>query len=83
MKLYTKQMIQMISVIHSSGVCHRDIKSENLVLDANFNLKMIDFGSACRTSGTNGSGFIKGGDKVGTIGFMAPEIHLDLNYSPM
>ena len=43
--------------MHRAGVCHRDLKLSNLVLDAAFNLKVIDFGMACDLSGSDGSGF--------------------------
>lgn len=33
-----------LDYLHSRGIVHRDIKPENLVFDANFNLKIVDFG---------------------------------------
>jgi testis-specific serine kinase len=41
-----KQMISAVDYIHSQGVCHRDIKCENILLDENFVVKLIDFGFA-------------------------------------
>ena len=46
---------------------------ENIVLDTNFNVKVIDFGLACPLSGPYGSGKING-LMFGTERYMAPEI---------
>lgn len=46
-KLYTYQILRALSYIHSVGICHRDIKPQNLLLDPNIGvLKLCDFGSA-------------------------------------
>jgi glycogen synthase kinase 3 beta len=46
-KLYTYQILRALSYIHSLGICHRDIKPQNLLLDPNSGvLKLCDFGSA-------------------------------------
>eukprot|EP00743_Colponemidia_sp_Colp-15_P001062 GILK01001172.1.p1 GENE.GILK01001172.1~~GILK01001172.1.p1 ORF type:complete len:428 (-),score=45.62 GILK01001172.1:267-1550(-) len=46
-KLYTYQMCRCLSFIHSMGICHRDIKPQNLLVDPNTHiLKLCDFGSA-------------------------------------
>ena len=63
-------------------MCHRDLKLENLVLDQAWNLKLIDFGLACPLTGTNQRGFCHRGEKVGTEGYMAPEVLLDCKYQP-
>ncbi|KAI9506787.1 kinase-like domain-containing protein, partial [Coemansia spiralis] len=41
-----KQMCEGIAHLHSMGVCHRDIKAENLLLDAHNTVKITDFGVA-------------------------------------
>jgi serine/threonine protein kinase len=36
----------VFSYIHSLGIVHRDIKSHNVLVDDNFNVKVCDFGLA-------------------------------------
>lgn len=46
-KLYIYQLFRSLAYIHSQGICHRDIKPQNLLLDPNTGvLKLCDFGSA-------------------------------------
>ncbi|ORY99053.1 kinase-like domain-containing protein [Syncephalastrum racemosum] len=46
-KLYTYQLLRSLAYIHSLGICHRDIKPQNLLLDpVSGILKLCDFGSA-------------------------------------
>ncbi|KAF5813771.1 putative protein kinase RLK-Pelle-L-LEC family [Helianthus annuus] len=51
-------------------VLHRDIKSSNVMLDSNFNVKLGDFGLAKLVDHENGS---ETTIVAGTIGYMAPE----------
>ena len=46
-KIYVYQLFRSLAYIHSQGICHRDIKPQNLLLDPNTGvLKLCDFGSA-------------------------------------
>src|ERR1700761_2696964 len=46
-KLYMYQLMRSLAYIHSVGICHRDIKPQNLLLNpATGVLKLCDFGSA-------------------------------------
>lgn len=46
-KLYMYQVLRSLAYIHSVGICHRDIKPQNLLLNpATGILKLCDFGSA-------------------------------------
>ncbi|KAK4683957.1 hypothetical protein P7C73_g6251, partial [Tremellales sp. Uapishka_1] len=46
-KLYMYQLLRSLAYIHSVGICHRDIKPQNLLLNPSTGiLKLCDFGSA-------------------------------------
>lgn len=43
------QIVEAVYDLDKRGICHRDIKDENCVVDRDFNVKLIDFGSAVIT----------------------------------
>jgi len=46
-KLYTYQIARGLTYLHELGVCHRDIKPQNILVDAKTHtVKICDFGSA-------------------------------------
>ncbi len=46
-KCYMYQLLRSVAYIHTLGVCHRDIKPQNILLNAKTHcLKLCDFGSA-------------------------------------
>jgi serine/threonine protein kinase len=48
-KLYAYQMFRSLAYIHGIGICHRDIKPQNVLVDPSTHiLKLCDFGSAKR-----------------------------------
>jgi len=50
-QLYTYQMLRGIAYMHARGICHRDIKPQNLLIACPMHaLKICDFGSAKRLS---------------------------------
>ncbi|HWO89950.1 MAG TPA: response regulator, partial [Gemmatimonadales bacterium] len=65
------QLAESLDVAHRTGVIHRDIKPQNLLLDGEGVLKVMDFGVARlaeRSAGLTQAGLI-----VGTPAYMSPE----------
>ena len=77
-RFYFRQMIEGLYHIHQGGLTHRDLKPENILFDANFNVKIADFGFAAPLEGNDGSG--KQRTYLGTPFYMAPEIHEKKSY---
>lgn len=71
-RFYATQLLEGLDYCHFKGITHRDLKTENLLLDEAFNLKIADFGFAGYSCGDDFSGLLK--SKVGTPRYMAPEI---------
>lgn len=66
------QMLRALKYIHSSNVLHRDLKPSNLLVNANCDLKICDFGLARTTSETD---FMT--EYVVTRWYRAPELLLN------
>jgi WD40 repeat protein/serine/threonine protein kinase len=64
------QAAQALAYAHSEGILHRDVKPSNLILDANGDVWITDFGLARDESS---DGLTHTGDIVGTLRYMAPE----------
>lgn len=43
-KLIFRQILDAVKYLHEMNITHRDIKSENILLNKHLNLKIIDFG---------------------------------------
>jgi serine/threonine protein kinase len=65
-------MLGAVDYIHARGLCHRDLKLENMLVDDQHNLRLIDFGL------TMSLGDLLNGDvpnpREGSNYYMAPEI---------
>jgi serine/threonine-protein kinase len=66
-----KQLCRALEVAHEAGVIHRDIKPQNLVVEADGTLKVLDFGIARLQ--TRSDGHTQAGMVVGTPEYMSPE----------
>lgn len=67
---YINQITQALLYLHSKNVIHRDIKPENLLLGANGELKIADFGWSVHASATND----RRTTLCGTLDYLPPEM---------
>lgn len=69
--MFFAQLISAVKYLHSRNICHRDIKPENILISAEGNIKLSDFGHATLF-------FYKENRRLkniaGSYEFMAPEV---------
>ncbi|XP_065863189.1 CBL-interacting serine/threonine-protein kinase 7-like [Euphorbia lathyris] len=68
---YFQQLCSALQFCHQNGVAHRDVKPQNLLLDADGNLKVSDFGLSALAEAHNWSVLQTA---CGTPAFTAPEV---------
>ena len=77
LKLF-QQLISALTYLHNQNIAHRDIKIDNMLLDAQMNLKLVDFGLSTKYE-----------DKAlltqpcGTVVYAAPEVLEGKEYKGM
>ncbi len=77
-KLVFYKILKGVEAMHKAGVCHRDLKMQNILVDDKYNPKICDFGFGAELKGEDGSGKLK--DFLGTQNYAAPEIFLHRPY---
>lgn len=70
-RFYITEMVLAINSIHELKYVHRDIKPDNIVLDASGHVRLADFGS-CLKLGPQGT--VQSNVAVGTPDYISPEI---------
>src|SRR5205085_7228092 len=68
-----REAAQALHYAHEHGVVHRDIKPENLLLTADGNTLVADFGIARALEASPGGRLTQTGLAVGTPAYMSPE----------
>lgn len=74
-KFFLHQLIDALGYLHDRNVIHRDLKLENLLIDADLNIKIVDFGFAVKGNISQ----LK--NSVGTPSYAAPEVHEERTYN--
>lgn len=69
-KSFTKQILEGLEYLHSKNILHRDLKSDNILVEANGICKISDFGISKRTDAME-QAFTA---MQGTVFWMAPEV---------
>jgi serine/threonine-protein kinase len=66
---FVKQICRAVALVHGHGAVHRDLKSDNILIDRRGVVRVVDFGLAAFTDPK--LGFAPG--SMGTFTYMAPE----------
>jgi serine/threonine protein kinase len=67
------QVLKALQTAHERGIIHRDVKPSNIMVDAGFHAKVVDFGIAALQGTADDRRLTVAGGTMGTLDYMAPE----------
>ncbi|CAJ0937060.1 unnamed protein product, partial [Mesorhabditis belari] len=74
---WTREILCALVYLKSNRIAHRDVKSKNIFVTRDFNLKLGDFGVFKEFNSENEMT----NDRIGTLSHMAPELLMDMSLS--
>lgn len=66
------QLLSGVYYLHHKKIAHRDLKTENIMLDDEFKIKIGDFGFSTIINPSENKGLVK--HHVGTVGYQSPQL---------
>ena len=78
-KFIFRKILNGVRALHGAGICHRNLKLQNILLDQNFNPKISNFAFATLFQVNNG--IIQLNDRIGTIPYMPPQMFNNQPYN--
>ena len=89
-KIYTVQIVAALQYLRANGIIHRDLKPDNVLIAANGQLKLTDFGLSYLgvvdrgikgTPGQSDESIVESESLVGTPDYLAPEVVMSQPHS--
>jgi protein kinase A len=82
-QFYAAEIVLVLEYLHEQqdGVAYRDLKPENLLLDARGHVKLVDFGFAKRLGRDGAGGAVETYTLCGTPEYIAPEVIQNMGHT--
>ena len=72
------QILEGLEHVHKTGIAHRDMKIENILMDSDYTVRLTDFGFAGPLKGRGRDGKLT--TNLGTPAYLAPEVIIKQPY---
>ncbi|DAZ94783.1 TPA: hypothetical protein N0F65_002396 [Lagenidium giganteum] len=80
-RAHVNDILKGVEYLHARGVCHRDLKPDNILLNSSGRCHLVDFGCAMQYDAAQVAN-VQAKDTIGTYHFLASECCTGEPYSP-